>query len=291
MAPYGRLSKGVHVTLPLDEPWSAALTIPHDQVRVTFAYPWEGMLLLGTTDTLYDGDPADVSATDDDIDHVLGEAGVAVDASLLRPERVLSTYAGLRVLPGGSDSTVDARRETAFLVGRGGMLTVAGGQADDLPAGSRSRHSRASPPSSGSTRSTAVLCLFQALPTPRPSPRGSPPAGTSSRRRRPARPLLRDAGRAGRRTRRDPAGVARATPSGRTGHRRPGRLRRPGGVGDERRRRRHPPDDAERARARERRGAGTGGRAAARRVTGAVGPARLPARFDWIRRHARQKES
>ena len=49
--PYGQLSKGVHVTLPLDEPWSAALTIPHDQVRVTFAYPWEGMLLLGTTDT------------------------------------------------------------------------------------------------------------------------------------------------------------------------------------------------------------------------------------------------
>ena len=58
--PYGQLSKGVHVTLPLDEPWSSALTIPHDQVRVTFAYPWEGMLLLGTTDTPYEGDPADV---------------------------------------------------------------------------------------------------------------------------------------------------------------------------------------------------------------------------------------
>ena len=71
VAPYGRLSKGVHVTLPLDEPWSAALTIPHDQVRVTFAYPWEGMLLLGTTDTLYDGDPLEVAATDDDIDQVL----------------------------------------------------------------------------------------------------------------------------------------------------------------------------------------------------------------------------
>ena len=48
------------MTLPLDEPWSSALTIPHDQIRVTFAYPWEGMLLLGTTDTLYEGDPADV---------------------------------------------------------------------------------------------------------------------------------------------------------------------------------------------------------------------------------------
>lgn len=126
--PYGRLSKGVHVTLPLSEPWSAALTIPHDQVRVTFAYPWEGMLLLGTTDTLYEGDPADVAATDEDVDRVLAEAGLALDPALLRKELVLSTYAGLRVLPRSDGSTVDARRETAFLTGKAGMLTVAGGK-------------------------------------------------------------------------------------------------------------------------------------------------------------------
>lgn len=128
VAPYGQLSKGVHVTLPLDRPWSAALTIPHDQVRVTFALPWEGMLLLGTTDTPYDGDPADVTATPEDVEQVLAEAGVAVDRELLDRGRVLSTYAGLRVLPASDGSTVDARRETAFLSGRGGMLTVAGGK-------------------------------------------------------------------------------------------------------------------------------------------------------------------
>jgi glycerol-3-phosphate dehydrogenase len=128
VASYGQLSKGVHVTLPLDEPWSAALTIPHDQVRVTFAYPWEGMLLLGTTDTPYDGDPADVTATGDDVDRILAEAAVAVDPGALRKENVLSTYAGLRVLPHSDGSTVDARRETAFLLGKGGMLTVAGGK-------------------------------------------------------------------------------------------------------------------------------------------------------------------
>ena len=41
---------------------------------------------------------------------------------------MLSTYAGLRVLPRSDGSTVDARRETAFLTGTGGMLTVAGGK-------------------------------------------------------------------------------------------------------------------------------------------------------------------
>ena len=44
---------------------------------------------------------------------VLGEAAVAVDGSLLRRDRILSTYAGLRVLPGSDGTTVDARRETA----------------------------------------------------------------------------------------------------------------------------------------------------------------------------------
>src|SRR5258708_2165016 len=53
-----RLSKGVHVLVDGGEDWDAALTISHDRVRVSVAVPWEGMLLLGTTDTLHDGEPA-----------------------------------------------------------------------------------------------------------------------------------------------------------------------------------------------------------------------------------------
>ena len=69
--PSVRLSKGVHALLRLERPWSAALTIPHDTVRVSFAVPWEGMLLLGTTDTLYEGDPGDVTATAEDVEQIL----------------------------------------------------------------------------------------------------------------------------------------------------------------------------------------------------------------------------
>src|SRR5581483_11802261 len=42
-----RLSKGAHALVPLEQGWQAALTIPQDRVRVTFAVPWYGMLLLG----------------------------------------------------------------------------------------------------------------------------------------------------------------------------------------------------------------------------------------------------
>ena len=127
-APSVRLSKGAHAVLRLEQPWSAALTIPHDAVRVSFAVPWEGMLLLGTTDTLYEGEPDDVSATPEDVDQILSEAAVAVDPGVLRPDAIRSVYAGLRVLPGVEGATASARRETVYLRGPGGMLTVAGGK-------------------------------------------------------------------------------------------------------------------------------------------------------------------
>ena len=126
--PSARLSKGVHVLVPLERSWSAALTIPHDRIRVTFAVPWHGMLLLGTTDKAYDGDPDDLRVKEAEIATVLGEAARAVDGRLLARERVVGSFAGLRVLPGAGDDTASARRETLFLRGPGGMLSIAGGK-------------------------------------------------------------------------------------------------------------------------------------------------------------------
>jgi glycerol-3-phosphate dehydrogenase len=122
--PSVRLSKGVHVVVDGAEDWRAALTISHDKVRVSFAVPWEGKLLLGTTDTLHEGDPETVSVTDDDVRQVLDEASVAVAA--LGPPQV--TFAGLRVLPGGEGRTASAPRETVYTTGPTGMVSVAGGK-------------------------------------------------------------------------------------------------------------------------------------------------------------------
>jgi glycerol-3-phosphate dehydrogenase len=122
--PSMRLSKGVHVVVDGGEDWGAALTIPHDRVRVSFAVPWEGMLLLGTTDTEYTGSPGDVSVSDTDVAQVLDEAAVALDE--IGPPR--ATFAGLRVLPGGDGGTASAKRETVFSTGPTGMVSVAGGK-------------------------------------------------------------------------------------------------------------------------------------------------------------------
>jgi glycerol-3-phosphate dehydrogenase len=127
-APSVRLSKGVHVFLNLTEPWTAALTVPHDKVRVSFAVPWEGMLLLGTTDTPYDRSPDELAVTEEEIRAVLAEAAVALEPDAVRADAVKSTSAGLRVLPTARGPTTRARRETVLLRGRVGMLTVAGGK-------------------------------------------------------------------------------------------------------------------------------------------------------------------
>jgi glycerol-3-phosphate dehydrogenase len=122
--PSMRLSKGVHVVVDGGGDWNAALTIPHDKVRVSFAVPWEGMLLLGTTDTAHDGEPETAAATEDDVRQVLEEASVAVDA-VGEPRAV---FHGLRVLPGGEGETANAKRETVFSTGPTGMVSVAGGK-------------------------------------------------------------------------------------------------------------------------------------------------------------------
>jgi glycerol-3-phosphate dehydrogenase len=123
-----RLSKGVHVLLSTDTAWSAALTIPHDKVRVSFAVPWAGMLLLGTTDTLHEGAPDAVLAEPADVELVLAEAAVALEEPVVQREHVRAVFAGLRVLPQSGRDTAHARRETVYIRDDSGLLSVAGGK-------------------------------------------------------------------------------------------------------------------------------------------------------------------
>ncbi len=119
------LSKGVHVVLERTGDWGAAVTIPVEAARVVFAIPWAGMLLAGTTDTPFEGDPSDVRSTETEERQILAEVGVAVDVS---SADVRARFAGVRVLPAGVGGTLRAPRETTLSRGALGMLSVAGGK-------------------------------------------------------------------------------------------------------------------------------------------------------------------
>lgn len=127
-SPIARLSKGVHVTLPLSPGWSALVAFYSPDDRTSFAAPWRGTLLVGTTDTEYDGDPLLVRTNEDDIAEVLEGVAQLLPAERVERSRILSSWAGLRVLPRGDGDTAVASREHLLSVGPRGVVSIAGGK-------------------------------------------------------------------------------------------------------------------------------------------------------------------
>ena len=127
-APLVRLSKGIHLLLPLVDDWKAGVALPLGGGRVSLGIPWQGMLMLGTTDTLYTGDPSSVEVTQSDARTVLDEASGFLPRELLVPGRVKLEIAGLRALPAGDGDVADARRDHVVDVSRDGLISVAGGK-------------------------------------------------------------------------------------------------------------------------------------------------------------------
>jgi glycerol-3-phosphate dehydrogenase len=123
-----RLSKGVHILLPLTQPWAAGVAMPLAGGRVALGIPWQGMLMLGTTDTLYVGNPSDVRVTEADVDVVLEEASGYLPDDLLQRGQVKFQIAGLRALPIEEGDTADARRSHLIETSRDGLISVAGGK-------------------------------------------------------------------------------------------------------------------------------------------------------------------
>ena len=126
--PLVRLSKGVHLLLPLEGAWRAGVAMPLGGGRVALGIPWQGMLMLGTTDTPYAGDPAGVQVTEADISSVLDEASGFLEPGMLRRDRVRFQTAGLRALPVVDGDTAAARRGHMIEVSRNGLVSVAGGK-------------------------------------------------------------------------------------------------------------------------------------------------------------------
>jgi glycerol-3-phosphate dehydrogenase len=120
------LGRGAHLVLERDDGWGAAVTIPVDRTRVAFAVPWAGRLLVGTTDSAFEGDARSIEPTEAEERQILAEAGLALEAAALGPVR--ARFAGIRVLPAGAAATARAHRETMLSSGPLGMVSVAGGK-------------------------------------------------------------------------------------------------------------------------------------------------------------------
>lgn len=127
-----RLTKGVHVVIDHARlPVSEAVVLPEGD-RILFVIPWGERIILGTTDTEYQGDPAAVRTDAEDIDYILGVVNRAFPEARITVDDVIATWAGVRPLVAprhekeGAPSDVSRNHE--IRMGEPGWFDVAGGK-------------------------------------------------------------------------------------------------------------------------------------------------------------------
>jgi glycerol-3-phosphate dehydrogenase len=126
-----RPSKGVHILFPLDESESKdALLVPKtEDARVIFAVPWQGRLLVGTTDD--EATPGiQMVVLREEAEYLLRQLNPYLTKPL-RLEDVVSAFSGLRPLVAAKDGegTKELIRDHEVEVdGASGLISILGGK-------------------------------------------------------------------------------------------------------------------------------------------------------------------
>lgn len=125
-----RLSKGVHIVF--DEsifPLHQAVYFDTPDGRMVFAIPRNGKTYVGTTDTFYEGDPADMYATQEDRDYLLKAILYMFPDLKVTNSDIESSWAGVRPLiheEGKAPSEISRKDE--IWESNSGLITIAGGK-------------------------------------------------------------------------------------------------------------------------------------------------------------------
>jgi len=127
-------SKGVHLVLkaedvPVQRP--VVVQAPGDARRILFVVPWGTRTYVGTTDTPYEGDPANCGVLEDEEIELLDTVRRVMPHAGLAPENIISTWAGVRPLvrpEGAADESVEVSRKHRIVEGDSGALGLVGGK-------------------------------------------------------------------------------------------------------------------------------------------------------------------
>ncbi len=129
------LVQGAHIVLPgqISQPYY--LESPSDQ-RAVFVLPWKNTILVGTTETAFEGDPAEASASPAEIEYLLEIYNHYFKHRYTRDD-VIEAFAGLRVLPAGEGAAFSRPRDTVFVrddLARPRVVSILGGKLTDYRA-------------------------------------------------------------------------------------------------------------------------------------------------------------
>lgn len=127
-----RLTKGVHLVfdrkrLPVPE-----AVVLAERRRILFAIPWGERVIAGTTDTDFEGDPADPRTNAEDVAYVLNAVNEAFPGLHLTARDVISDWAGVRPLiaprRARAGAPSDISRSHQIHMSQPGWFDVAGGK-------------------------------------------------------------------------------------------------------------------------------------------------------------------
>ena len=124
-----RLTKGVHLVIDRSRLRVPEAIVVSEGPRILFAIPWGERVILGTTDTDYDG-PIDAPETEAaDVDYVLDVVNGAFPSAQLDRTDVVSTWAGVRPLIASKrGGPSDISRAHQIRMPQPGWLDIAGGK-------------------------------------------------------------------------------------------------------------------------------------------------------------------
>jgi len=130
------LVQGAHILLPgTREQQFYYLEAPQDQ-RAVLVMPWDGAVMVGTTETNYKGDPAQVVPNEQEIDYLLNVYQNYFSNDVDRSS-VTSSFAGLRVLQREDNKVFHRSRETILYRDRKNspmLLSIYGGKLSSYRA-------------------------------------------------------------------------------------------------------------------------------------------------------------
>jgi glycerol-3-phosphate dehydrogenase len=124
-----RLTKGVHLVVERRRLPIADAVVMARGSRILFAIPWRERVILGTTDTDYQGPIEALRTEPADVDYILDAANDAFPSAAIDRTDVVSTWAGLRpLIAAGRGGPSDISRAHQIRSPQPGWIDVAGGK-------------------------------------------------------------------------------------------------------------------------------------------------------------------
>ncbi|MDT8387702.1 MAG: FAD-dependent oxidoreductase, partial [Thiogranum sp.] len=124
------LVQGTHIVIPGIRRQGMYYVEASQDRRAVFIMPWKEHTLVGTTESLYDGDPAAAQPLEREIDYLLDVYNEHFDPPVAR-SAVIQSFAGLRVLPQTGRVLFHRSRDTVLYsdpAGHERVLSIYGGK-------------------------------------------------------------------------------------------------------------------------------------------------------------------